>query len=56
MSATALEPGDKVSYRETAFSKWRDATVKRIDTSLLLPLILEDEEYGEVSVRYSQVL
>jgi len=57
MSITGLAPGDKVSYRKNIFSKWRNAVVVEVDTSLLIPVIVEDcETEQRVSVKPEQLV
>jgi len=57
MSIKGLAPGDTVSYRRNIFSKWRDAVVVEVDTSLLIPVIVEDcETEKRVSVKPEQLV
>lgn len=56
-ASSGYEPGDTVSYKRNYLGNWRDAKIVRIDTSLLLPLIIEDIDTGnEYSVGVDDVL
>jgi len=56
-ASTGFEKGDTVSYKQNFFGSWRDTKIVRVDTTMLLPLIIEDLETGdEYSVAVSNVV